>query len=799
MHHRSNETTESTARPSVQAGMERKMPPEPPHRENRLAKETSPYLLLHKRNPVDWYPWCKEAFRRAKAEDKPIFLSIGYSSCYWCHVMERESFSNPRIAAFLNKHFVCIKVDREELPDVDALYMTAVHLMGLRGGWPLSVFLTPEGKPFFGGTYWPPEDRGGAVGFRRVLEQVVSAWHQRRDDLEQFASRVADGLRQAVAPSEPEDDSPLDQRILARAVDQLRRQFDPEYGGFGYHPSQPALPKFPQPPKLALLLYHAQQADDPASLETVTKTLDHMARGGIWDHLGGGFHRYSTDRFWRVPHFEKMLYDNALLARVYLKAFEVTGRARYRQVVEGICGFVAREMTSPDGAFYSALDAESEHEEGRYYVWTRREVQAILGEDDYRVFASLYGLDKAPNFEGGRYVLCQSEPIEQSATAGAMSPEDLLDRVRPMRDALLQARYQRPRPLRDTKILADWNGLMIAALADAYRVLGDDAYRRAAEGAARFILDRMRDGTGRLQHSYSGGQARIPGYLSDYACFADALLALHEATGEDRWLREAQTLADQMVRLFWDPVAGGFFTTSPEHDALLARIKAAEDSVMPSGNSVAVEVLVSLAERTGDVRYARLASRTLATFRGPIAANPAEYAAMITGLGRFLDVGFSVEASPANRMGPDIVTARMKLSAQQLRPGERFQVVVELEIADGWHVNAHPASDERLMPVTVALDSPGGLEDVRIEYPQGDPFTVEGMAEPIAVYTGRIAIVVKAALADGVPSGDSTINAVIRYQACDATRCLEPQTIELALPVQVTHDAGATEPGPHLP
>jgi len=785
----------SIEQPSVQAAEAHEGPNKPSTPTNRLAKETSPYLLLHKHNPVDWYPWGKEAFDKAAAENKPIFLSIGYSSCYWCHVMERESFSDPKIAKMLNEHFVCIKVDREELPDVDEVYMTAIHSMGLRGGWPLSVFLTPDRKPFFGGTYWPPEDRAGMVGFRTVVDRVTKAWRDRREEIDGFSDKVADALRAATTPGKADNIESLQRTIVSQAVDGLTGQFDPDYGGFGYHPSQPHLPKFPQSPRPALLLYHARQADSNEALHVVTRTLDHMARGGIWDHLGGGFHRYSTDRFWHVPHFEKMLYDNALLARVYLRAFEATGEPRYRQVVEDIRTFVAREMTSPEGGFYSALDAESEHEEGKYYVWKKQEIQDLLGQDDYKPFATVYGLDHRPNFEDDRYVLQQFEPIEQSAATLELSPADLVDRLGPMRDALLKSRDKRPRPLLDTKILTDWNGLMIAAMADAYRVLGEDAYRQAAEAAATFVLDKMRDTNGRLLHSYAGDHAKIPGYLADYAFFIDGLLALDQATEEERWLLEARALTDQMVQLFGDPASGGFYTTSADHDTLLARPKTAEDSVVPSGNSVAVQILVSLAERTGERRYAELAAQTLATFSSRIAAAPSEHPAMIQGLGQLLDAGFSVEqfagaASPSNQA---VLKAEAKLSVDQVQPGNEFHIDIELAIADGWHVNANPASLEQLIPVTVTLDSPLELKDVRTEYPKGESLTVEGLNESINVYAGRVSIRSSATPGEDATPGDSTIDVTIRYQACDANRCMPPQAIKLQVPMKVAGNGEAAD------
>ncbi|MHC4861286.1 MAG: thioredoxin domain-containing protein, partial [Planctomycetota bacterium] len=522
---------------------------------NRLAKESSPYLLQHAHNPVDWYPWGEEAFEKARKEDKPVFLSIGYSTCHWCHVMERESFENEETAALLNEHFVAIKVDREERPDVDNVYMAAVQALSGHGGWPLSVFLTPEGKPFWGGTYFPPEDRFGRPGFKSVLVQIAGAWREKREEVLEGAER----LTQFVADlNVTVKGAALDEKTLANGVDEFASRFDSRRGGFE------SAPKFPRTHSLSFLLRQHARTGDAQVLAMVEKTLAEMARGGIYDHVGGGFHRYSTDPLWLVPHFEKMLYDQALVARASLEAYQVTGKPVYADLARDVFRYVLRDMTDEKGGFYSAEDADSEGVEGKFYVWTRDEILEVLGEADGELFAKVYDVKADGNFreeasgeETGTNILHLERPLEETAGELGTDAAGLAKRLAPMREKLFAVRERRIHPLKDDKILTDWNGLMIGTLAYAGRTLDEPRYTEAARKAADFLLTTMVS-DGRLLHRYRGGQASILAFLDDHAFLTLGLLDLYEATFEERWLAEAKRLAGETIRLFWDESAGGF-------------------------------------------------------------------------------------------------------------------------------------------------------------------------------------------------------------------------------------------------
>ncbi|MEW6356491.1 MAG: thioredoxin domain-containing protein [Planctomycetota bacterium] len=589
---------------------------------NRLIDSTSPYLLQHAHNPVDWYPWGDEALGRAREEDKPIFLSIGYSACHWCHVMERESFENEEIAQVMNEHFICIKVDREERPDLDEIYMNAVQLMTGSGGWPLNVFLTPDLKPFYGGTYWPPEDRYGRTGFKRVLDAVAETYRERRGEVEQSADR----LRQALsglgktAPSE----GALTDKPIQQAVRELAERFDAAWGGFG------SAPKFPQAPVISLLLRHYRRTGDEEALRMATVTLDRMALGGMYDHLGGGFHRYSTDREWLTPHFEKMLYDNAQLAAVYLEAYQVTGNRLYRRTAKETLDFVLRDMTDDAGGFHSTRDADSEGEEGKYYVWDREEILDVLGEGDGALFCEYYSVTEGGNFEG-RNILHVRTPIEEFAKKRGEGEVALQLRLDRMRRKLLSVRGLRVPPGKDDKILSDWNGLMISALARGYQVLGDETYRAAAEGAAGFILTKMKSGD-RLLHAYRKGRGHIDGNLDDYAFMTAALLDLYEATFDIRWVKEALDLADAMARRFWDAPNGGYFFTAEGRADLIVRTKSAYDGATPAGNAVAALALLRLARLTDKADFAEKAEKTLLAFRAQMGRLPAGHASLLAAL-----------------------------------------------------------------------------------------------------------------------------------------------------------------------
>jgi len=614
----------ATEQPATAKPVAAKPAAAPKHR-NRLAKETSPYLLLHAHNPVDWYPWGEEALTRAKKENKLIFLSIGYSSCHWCHVMERESFLDEEIAALLNKHFVCVKVDREERPDVDAVYMASLHVFnrltgnGRGGGWPLSMFLTPEAEPFFGGTYFPARDgdRGARMGFLTLVQRVADIWEKNaeklREDGKTLTRYVKAELEQPRAALKPVAIAP---ELLAEVQSALTAQYDERHGGFGFAEEAPDRPKFPEPSKLLFLLENARRARSlklagtPAERQLI-HTLDQMARGGIRDHLGGGFHRYSVDRFWRIPHFEKMLYDNAQLLSVYAEAYALTGRADFRRVAEEIIAFSRREMADPAGGFYAALDAESEGEEGRFYRWEAADIEKRLEPAQWQLFRDVYGLNAPPNFEETFHVPQLAESLARVAESRGETFEQLDDRLRPIREKLLAERNRRARPLTDTKILTSWNGLMIRGLADAGRLLKAPEYTELAARTADFTLRNLRLPDGRLARTATQGQARLAAYLDDYAFLIDGLLALHRATGDNRWLDESDKLQTEQNRLFADTKHGGFFFTANDHESLLARAKEITDGAEPSGNSVAACNLVYLAAARKNPAYRAQAKGTV--------------------------------------------------------------------------------------------------------------------------------------------------------------------------------------------
>ncbi len=568
---------------------------------NRLAQSTSPYLLQHAGNPVDWQPWSTEAFEQARREDKPILLSIGYSACHWCHVMAHESFESPAIAAQINRDFVSIKVDREERPDVDALYMEAVQAMTGHGGWPLTVFLTPEGEPFYGGTYFPPVPRHGIASFPELLAALAQAWRDRRSDVARSAASLAEALR--AATRWPASRGPLTADLVARAAARVAAGFDPREGGLG------GAPKFPQPSSLAFLLGRAARSRDADLLRVVTVTLGAMARGGIWDHLGGGFHRYSVDARWAVPHFEKMLYDNAQLARLYLEAWQLTGEPGFRRVAEATLDYLLRELRHPAGGFFTAEDADTADGEGAYFVWTPREVQARLPAPEAAAALAWFGITPEGNFEHGATVLATRRRPEAVAAELGIDVAILAARVGTARGVLLAAREQRQRPATDAKILTDWNGLAIDALARAGAVLGRSDYVAAARRAAEHVLTSARLADGGLAHVWTdsglagdpvGGRAAVPAFLEDFAALGGACLSLYEATFDPRWARAARDLAAAMIDQLADPDGFGFYRAGPRHEALLARQKELVDGAVPSGNALAADLLLRLGALWGD-------------------------------------------------------------------------------------------------------------------------------------------------------------------------------------------------------
>jgi uncharacterized protein YyaL (SSP411 family) len=734
---------------------------------NRLARESSPYLLLHKDNPVDWYPWGEEAFARARAEDKPIFLSVGYSTCYWCHVMERESFSHPEIAREMNDGFVCVKVDREERPDVDEIYMAATQLITRSGGWPNSVFLTPDLKPFFAGTYFPPADGRGRPGLPRVMQGLREAWLFRRAELLQQADMVAQAMERHLAASGGKA-AVLPGAELASAVqDGLAGRFDPEWGGFG-----PA-PKFPAPANLFFLLERA--ADDEARAMLVA-TLDRMARGGLMDQLAGGFHRYSTDEAWLVPHFEKMLYDNASLAWLYAEASALAPGEGFDRVARLTLDFVLREMTGPEGGFLSAIDAETDGHEGAYYTWTAEELDAALPGADGRLFRAVYGLEGPPPFEGGRYVLYLHTPLAEQARAGGLSEPELLRRLEPGRKALLEARSRRERPLTDDKALADWNGLMIGAMARAGARLAEPRYRAAAERAAGFVLSRLVDAAdGTLLHAFREGRAHVAAFLDDYAFLVEGLLQLHGATGEKRWLGEAVRLAAEQERRLGDPEGGGCFAAGAD-PRLLFRAKPAFDGAVASANGIAALNAVELARLTGDPAWADRAEATLLAFADGMAQAPLAHVTLVRASERLRETPRTAAsaAAPPKAVAPpppasdaleeeayEAAAIDARLGSSDDDDWKPFRV--EIEVRKGWHVNANPSG-----PGLVATAVAGVVGRVRnLRYPAGEAW--DGGAGAVPVYRGRFTIE-----GEIERRGAGAAGIEVTYQACDDARCLPP-------------------------
>ena len=554
-------------------------------RANRLAGETSPYLLQHAHNPVDWYPWGEAALERARNEDKPIFVSIGYAACHWCHVMERESFESESIAALLNEHFVCVKVDREERPDLDEIYMAATVALSGNGGWPMSVFLTPDQRPFFAGTYFPPHGQYGRPGFAELLAELAQLWKSDRSALLDQAAQLTAHVKAQASAIAPASVPAL---ALDAAVEALAEAFEPEFGGFSH------APKFPPSSALSLLLRHHRRTRDAPSLAMAVQTLDGMKNGGIYDHIGGGFARYSTDERWLVPHFEKMLYDNAQLGRVYTEAWQVTGNAEYERVARETFDYVLREMQAPEGGFYSATDADSEGEEGRFFVWSQQEIIALLGTEDATRFCAYYDASMGGNWEG-KNVLNTPRPLAEVARQLGASPDELQATLTRGRQTLHEARQRRVAPLLDDKVLCSWNGLMIGALAEGYRVLRDSRYRDAAAHAARFAQATLTREDGGLYRTWRrGGQAHLDGYLEDYAYLGSALLDLYEAAGDPQYLAQALALAERLVADFSDDTQGDFFQTGAHHEALLVRMREGHDGALPSANAVAAGLLARL-------------------------------------------------------------------------------------------------------------------------------------------------------------------------------------------------------------
>jgi uncharacterized protein len=593
---------------------------------NHLINETSPYLLQHAHNPVDWYSWGDEAFQKAKSQNRPILLSIGYSACHWCHVMERESFEDEKIAALMNDLFVNIKVDREERPDLDEIYMNAVQMLTGRGGWPMTVFLTPEGKPFYGGTYFPPEDRYGVPGFPKILQGVANAYREKPQDVERSVEQILAALQRMSLSTESQQ--PFSSDIIGQSAEQLAQAYDTDHGGLG------KAPKFPNVGVYELFLRHYHHSKGNRFLEMVTQTLTKMAQGGIYDHLGGGFHRYSVDEKWLVPHFEKMLYDNAQLVRIYAQVYCVTGEPLFKQVVDETMSYLMREMLHTEGGFYSTQDADSEGEEGKFFVWTEEEISQILGEEASEIFCRIYDVSEEGNFEE-KNILHPILTLEQASKFFRRDLKEIESLVSDAKRKLLQEREKRPKPFRDEKILTSWNGLMLSGFAEAIKISPQPIYLEAANRTVDFIFTKMfRDG--HLLHTYKSGTAKILGYLDDYAFLAAGLLDLFEATVNRAHLDRALELAEIMLHEFWDEAGGGFFYTGLSHERLIAQSKPIFDGSIPSGNAVATQVLLRLYHYTGKDDYLKRSERILRAYYNAMENQPFGFAHTLAALDFYL-------------------------------------------------------------------------------------------------------------------------------------------------------------------
>jgi uncharacterized protein YyaL (SSP411 family) len=752
-------------------------------RMNRLIREKSPYLLQHAYNPVDWYPWGAEAFFRARSEDKPVFLSIGYSSCHWCHVMERESFEQERIAEILNTYFVSVKVDREERPDVDEIYITAVQLITGSAGWPLSVFLTPDGEPFYGGTYFPP-----AV-FAELLQQVAQLWHTRRAQVLQTAKELTEDLRSLLALRTRELRGERDPSILDTYLTQLMAGYDPQYGGFG------DAPKFPPHTQLPNLLWMAEQWDgEEAGTNAAVMalyTLYKMAEGGIHDHIGGGFHRYSTDRQWLVPHFEKMLYDNAQLAWCYTQAYNLTGEPELAEVAHDTLQWMSREMRLEHGAFASALDADSPEGEGSFYTWTQDELYAALDAETAALICQVYNVQPEGNYHEestgrrtGRNILHRCTSLTELAQSLGIPYEELQERLQEAHARLLEVRARRPAPARDEKVLTDWNGLAISAFAYASTVLDQPAYLTIAEQAAEFIWQNLRDEQGNLLHRYCDGEASIPAYLSDYALYGLGLVSLFEATDDPRWLERAVEIADQMIEKFHDAELGGFFETTSEHDLLIVRHKSVQDRQMPSGNGAAAQLLAQLSDLlTGDdpmrcERYAALASDTLNAYWELIQNIPSATASLLR---VYLTLeGYTLPIPEVK----EIVTLPRQEGPVHIEVfADPRGLFVIFNIEEGWHIYPpQPVYPDRT-PTRVQVQS-----DLPIQFGEptwSSPESVALAGEPQMVYRGEVAVLFPIVAIGEGETTEGYLRVHVVYQPCTATECALPVERHFVLPVRI--------------
>jgi len=716
---------------------------------NRLILEDSPYLLQHAHNPVNWYPWGEEAFALALEQDKPIFLSIGYATCHWCHVMERESFEDVAIAKLLNDHFISIKVDREQRPDVDASYMSAVTMMTGRGGWPMSSFLNTGTQPFYGGTYYPPDV------FTDLLNQITNVWKEQRDAVEQQATdisaEVAKNNQLAGAAIE------IGANVIERAVGDILSSFDDLQGGFG-----PA-PKFPQESKLFLLLDHARRQGNSDALEAAHLSLVRMAAGGIHDQVAGGFHRYSVDADWLVPHFEKMLYNQALLSRNYLSAFLLTGDSEHKRTAERVLDYVLREMTSTEGGFYSATDADSEGAEGTFFVWTPEELAKVLDKDDIELATELWNVTQRGNFEHSN-ILHYSDSFAELASVRDLSTEELIAKMDGISKVVLDARQARIQPLRDEKMISAWNGMMITAFAEAGDVLNRPDYIEAAERAGNFIWNNNRAESGHLLRAYYAGKASVDSSQEDYAYLAESYLMLYDLTGKEGWLTRAEALTNTMHEKFWDTTAGGYYIGTETVGAI--RPKDLYDTSIPTGNAVAMRVLTRLYHRTGKEVFKNRADALLVAFSSYLNSYPSAFSYMLMSASELL------QGEAGHRQY--LARGNVKVEAQRVEG----QVHIELDMAPGWHVNANKPNQDYLI-ATKLLDT-DGKEISKTQYPNVVS-KVLGFSSggELALYENKV--VIMAPLPSTKQSDDALVAYTLQLQACDETTCLAPEDIPIKL------------------
>ena len=721
---------------------------------NRLIFEDSPYLLQHAHNPVDWFPWGDEAFAKARLENRPVFLSIGYATCHWCHVMEEESFESLYVAKILNDNFISIKVDREQYPDIDQIYMTAVTLMTGHGGWPMSTFLTQQGKPFFGGTYYPAET------FADLLLQIMKVWNSQQQTLIDQAEQLAEAVDRVTAAEHQL--STLESSAMQAAVDQLMERYDAQDGGFG-----PA-PKFPNEPVLLLLLHAYERRPEPALIAALNHTLSAMAQGGIYDQVGGGFHRYATDSHWLVPHFEKMLYNQAYLARVYVRAHDLTGHPLHVRIVKQTLDYVLREMTTAEGVFYSATDADSEGHEGAFFIWTPDEIKALLPPDDAWFVIHTFGLTPQGNFEGKNIPHLQC-PWEEVAREEGVSLEHLFRRLDPLLEKLRQHRAQRIPPLTDNKIIVAWNAMLITALAEAGDRLSEPRYIDAARHAAGTLWKKQRPRDGVLWRVSLDNKASIPARQDDYVHFSEALLALFDVAGEPMFLLQAQALADEMLDKFLDSASGAL--VMGRERLLFRHPKDSYDGALPSGNAVAVRVLSRLARRTGETAYADDAAKIVQAFADNINRQPSAYAYLLAQLDEMRN----------GEIGPRQYAARgaVKIEARPVEQQGKSTVAIDLNIRDGWHINAHQPARQALIATEVKLLNDSAWTVDTVTYPDPVLKTLAFDKDTLALYQGQVRI--RAELSRHDSETREPLKLSLQLQACSQEACLPPETVNLTV------------------